>query len=179
MGARHRPRAGRPAIPPRAKLPAWLVPAVALLALVLGIAGGAIGALLVRSDSGTTTTDVIAVQKRQAAPLPADNQSVASVAQKVLPSTVQIVAEYDGKDQGATGSGFVLDGRGHIITNNHVVAQADADHGPIEIIDQDGNHSKATVIGRSTVYDLAVLDAPKTKGLKPVSHRLGPADARR
>jgi putative serine protease PepD len=158
-----------PAVPPRAKLPAWLVPAVALLALVVGIAGGAIGALLVRSDSGTTTTDVIAVQKRQAAPLPADNQSVASVAQKVLPSTVQIVAEYDGKDQGATGSGFVLDDRGHIITNNHVVAQADADHGPIEIIDQDGNHSKATVIGRSTVYDLAVLDAPKTKGLKPVS----------
>ena len=158
-----------PAIPPRAKLPAWLVPAVALLALVLGIAGGAIGALLVRSDSGTGTTDVIAVQKRQAAPLPADNQSIASVAQKVLPSTVQIVAEYDGKDQGATGSGFVLDDRGHIITNNHVVAQADADNGPIEIIDQDGNHSKAKVIGRSTVYDVAVLDAPKTKGLKPVS----------
>jgi putative serine protease PepD len=158
-----------PVVPPRAKLPAWLVPAVALLALVLGLAGGAIGALLVRSDSDPGTTDVITVQKRQAAPLPADNQSVASVAQKVLPSTVQIVAEYDGKDQGATGSGFVLDDKGHIITNNHVVAQADADNGPIEIIDQDGKHSKATVIGRSTVYDIAVLDAPRTKGLKPVS----------
>ena len=58
----------------------------------------------------------------------------------MLPSTVQIVAEYDGKDQGATGSGFVLDDKGHVITNNHVVAQADEDDGPIEIIDQDGNH---------------------------------------
>jgi putative serine protease PepD len=115
------------------------------------------------------TNDVITVQKRQAAPLPSDNQSVAAVAQKVLPSTVQIVAEYDGQDQGATGSGFVLDDKGHIITNNHVVAQAAQDHGPIEIIDQFGNHSKATVIGRSTVYDIAVLEAPKTKGLKPVS----------
>ena len=50
---------------------------------------------------------------------------VAAVAEKVLPSTVQIVAEYDGKAQGATGSGFVLDDQGHVITNNHVVAEAD------------------------------------------------------
>ena len=166
-----------PAVPPRAKLPAWLIPAVALLALVLGVAGGTIGALLVRSDSGTGTNEVISVQKREAAPLPADNQSVAAVAQKVLPSTVQIVAEYDGKDQGATGSGFVLDGKGHIITNAHLVTQANDDHGPIEIIDQNGNHSKATVVGLSTTYDLAVLEAPKTKGLRPVS--LGSADQMR
>jgi putative serine protease PepD len=154
---------------PRAKLPVWLVPMVALLALALGLGGGVIGALLVRNDDGPATHEVISVQQRQAAPLPADNQSVAAVAQKVVPSTVQIVAEYDGKAQGATGSGFVLDDKGHIITNNHVVAQAAADHGPIEIIDQSGNHSTAKVIGRSTVYDIAVLEAPKTKGLKPVS----------
>ncbi|MBV9832747.1 MAG: trypsin-like peptidase domain-containing protein [Marmoricola sp.] len=159
-----------PVLPPRAKLPAWLLPAVALLALVLGIAGGAIGAMIVNNrDGGVAAHDVISVQKREAAPLPANNGSIAAVAQKVLPSTVQIVAEYDGKPQGATGSGFVLDAKGHIITNNHVVAQADQDHGPIEIIDQDGNRSKAKVIGRSTVYDLAVLDAPKTKSLHPVS----------
>jgi putative serine protease PepD len=157
-----------PVVPPRAKLPAWLIPAVALLALVLGLAGGAIGALLVRSDNGIGTNEVITVQKRQAAPLPADNQSIASVAQKVLPSTVQIIAEYDGKDQGATGSGFVLDGKGHIITNAHMVTQANDDNGPIEIIDQFGKHSKATVVGLSTVYDLAVLEDPKVKGLRPV-----------
>jgi putative serine protease PepD len=82
---------------------------------------------------------------------------------------VQIVAEYDGKDQGATGSGFVLDSKGHIITNNHVVAQADDDNGPIDVIDQAGNHMKATVVGRSTVYDIAVLDVPKAKGLTPAA----------
>jgi putative serine protease PepD len=171
------PEPAAPAVPPRAKLPAWLIPAVALLALVLGLAGGAIGALLVRSDNGTSTNEVIQVQKREAAPLPADNQSVAAVAQKVLPSTVQIVAEYDGKDQGATGSGFVLDGKGHIITNAHMVKQANDDNGPIEIIDQNGKHSKATVVGLSTVYDLAVLEDPKVKGIRPVS--LGSANQMR
>ena len=107
----------------------------------------------------------------------ADNRSIASVASKVLPSTVQIVAEYAGKAQGATGSGFVLDDKGHIITNNHVVAEADDDNGPIDVIDQAGNHMKATVVGRSTVYDIAVLDVPKAKGLTPAA--VGSADQMR
>ncbi len=67
---------------------------------------------------------------------PADNGTIAAVAEQLLPSTVQIVAEYDGEDGGATGSGFVLDKQGHVITNNHVVADAAEDDGPIEIVDQ-------------------------------------------
>ena len=114
-------------------------------------------------DDNGSPGGVLSVERRTAAPLPADNDSIAAVAAKMLPSTVQIVAEYDGKDQGATGSGFVLDSKGHVITNNHVVAQADEDDGPIEVIDQEGNHMKATVVGRSTVYDIAVLDVPKAK----------------
>ena len=39
--------------------------------------------------------------------------------------------------------GFVLDKQGHIITNNHVVADAAEDDGPIEIVDQDGNRYDA------------------------------------
>ena len=50
-----------------------------------------------------------------------------------------------------------------------MVAEADEDDGPIEVIDQDGNHMKATVVGRSTVYDIAVLDVPKAKGLTPAA----------
>ena len=69
--------------------------------------------------------------------------SVAAVAQELLPSTVQIFAEYDGQEGGATGSGFVIDGEGHVITNNHVVEQAAEDDGPIEIVDQDGNRYEA------------------------------------
>ena len=40
----------------------------------------------------------------------------------MLPSTVQISAEFEGQRGGATGSGFVLDKQGHVVTNNHVVA---------------------------------------------------------
>ena len=80
---------------------------------------------------------------------------------------MQISAEYDGEAGGATGSGFVLDKQGHVITNNHVVEQAAEDDGPIEIVDQDGNRYDATVVGRSPVYDLAVLYAPDAKDLRP------------
>jgi putative serine protease PepD len=153
---------------PTARVPAWMLPAVAVIALVLGLTGGVIAASLM-SDNSSSPGGVLTVQRRTAAPLPADNRSIASVASKVLPSTVQIVAEYDGKAQGATGSGFVLDKRGHVITNNHVVAQAAADDGPIDVIDQDGNHMKASVVGRSTVYDIAVLDVPKAKDLEPAA----------
>jgi putative serine protease PepD len=71
----------------------------------------------------------------------------------------------------------VLDKLGHIITNNHVVAQADQDNGPIEVIDQFGNHSKATVVGRSTTYDIAVLKSEGAKKLTPAA--IGSADQMR
>ena len=160
-----------------AKVPAWMLPAVAVLATVLGLTGGVLAASVMNDDNGSSPGSVLSVERRTAAPLPADNGSIASVASKVLPSTVQIVAEYAGKAQGATGSGFVLDDKGHIITNNHVVAEADDDNGPIDVIDQDGNHMKATVVGRSTVYDIAVLDVPKAKGLTPAA--VGSADQMR
>ena len=159
---------------PRSRIPGWFWPVVAVMSLVLGLGGGAIAGALV-ANSGDP--QVLSVQRRTAPPLPADNTSIASVAEKVLPSTVQIVAEYAGKDQGATGSGFVIDDQGHVITNNHVVAQADEDQGPIEIIDHEGNHSKATVVGRSTVYDIAVLKVEAAKKLTPAA--IGSSDQMR
>ena len=102
-------------------------------------------------------------------PLEGGKTSVAAVAQQLLPSTVQISAEYEGEEGGATGSGFVLDDAGHVITNNHVVEQAAEDDGPIEIVDQDGNRYDATVVGRTPVYDLAVLYSDEAKQLKPAA----------
>src|SRR4051794_31375721 len=101
-----------------------MLPAVAVVATVLGLTGGVLGASLMNGNDDGGPGGVLTVERRTAAPLPPDNDSIAAVAAKVLPSTVQIVAEYQGKDQGATGSGFVLDDKGHVITNNHVVAEA-------------------------------------------------------
>jgi serine protease Do len=64
------------------------------------------------------------------------------------------------------GSGFVLDAEaGIIITNNHVIADADE----IEVNFSDGSKLKATLKGRDTKTDLAVLEVdPKLKKLKAV-----------
>jgi putative serine protease PepD len=101
--------------------------------------------------------------------LSAGNRSVVAVADELLPSTVQILAEYQGTQGGATGSGFVLDRQGHIITNNHVVQEADENDGLIQIVDEAGNRYDAGVVGRSAVYDLAVLYSRDARGLPPAA----------
>ncbi|MBW8750674.1 MAG: trypsin-like peptidase domain-containing protein [Propionibacteriales bacterium] len=159
---------------PTSRLPGWTWPLVSVLALVLGIAGGAVGGALVAGGDSNDNAGVLQVQRRTAPPLDADNRSIAAVSATVLPSTVQIIAEYNGKAQGATGSGFVFDKQGHVITNNHVVAEAAGDNGPIEVIDHDGRHMTATVVGRSGVYDIAVLEVKGAETLPPVA--IGSAD---
>ena len=166
---------------PRGRVPGWLWPVVSVLALVLGLIGGAVGGLVydqVTDDGpGTVSRGLAGVDTVSEAPLPDDNGSIEAVAARLLPSTVQIVAEYDGQRGGATGSGFVLDRQGHIITNNHVVVDADENEGPIEIVDQDGNRYPAEVVGRSSVYDIAVLYSDEARGLTPAA--LGSSQALR
>ncbi len=164
------PEYARPARP--RTFPLWAWPAVALLALVVGVLGGLAGGALqdeLASQRGTVDNGLDGVRTQSAAPLDADNGSVAAVAQALLPSTVQIVAEFDGQAGGATGSGFVLDREGHVVTNNHVVASAAEDDGPIVVIDHEGERHEATVVGRSAVYDLAVLAVKDAAGLEPAA----------
>jgi putative serine protease PepD len=150
-------------------------PAVAVLALVLGLAGGVAGSVVYHrtsDDAGSgsgTGAGLASTGVQTAAPIKGSRSSVAAVAQELLPSTVQISAEYEGQENGATGSGFVLDQAGHIVTNNHVVEQAAEDDGPIQVVDQDGNRFDATVVGRSPVYDLAVLFCEEAKDMKPAA----------
>ncbi len=67
--------------------------------------------------------------------------------------------------QGA-GSGFLWDTEGHIVTNFHVVYQADK----IEVVLSDQQSYEAKIVGLSPENDLAVLkiDAPK-KNFNPIS----------
>ncbi len=59
------------------------------------------------------------------------------------------------------GSGFIIDPKGVVVTNNHVIEGADE----ITVTLQDGTTLKATVIGRDTKTDLAVL---KVKPSQPL-----------
>ncbi|MBM9461494.1 trypsin-like peptidase domain-containing protein [Nocardioides sp. zg-536] len=160
-GARRRTREGA--------RPGWL--AVGAVALVLGLAGGFLGALghdALTDDSaaagfsgGLTEADLVELPPLK------EPGSVAAVAQAVLPSTVQVLAEYDGQASGATGSGWVMDGDGHVVTNNHVIASAAKGGGPIVVVDNERNRYEAKVVGRSAVYDLAILEVEDSDGLVP------------
>ena len=68
------------------------------------------------------------------------------------------------QQQGA-GSGFVWDGDGHIVTNNHVVADASK----ITVVFSDGSKYRGEVVGTDPYSDLAVvkIDAPAGK-LRPI-----------
>ncbi len=153
----------------------WVWPVVCSLALVIGALAGALGGAAYErwasepDGNGRVAGGLANTGSTSQAPLPADNGSVAAVASQVLPSTVQIVAQYEGQDDGATGSGFALDDQGHFVTNNHVVADAVENEGPIEVVDQEGNRYEAVVVGRSPTYDLAVLYVEKSPSLPPAA----------
>jgi putative serine protease PepD len=164
----------RSAAPERGRVSGWVWPLVSALALVIGVIGGVLGGAVYEnlhdhSTEGQVSGGLADSGVESRAPLRAHNRSVASVAQRLLPSTVQVLAQYQGKKDGATGSGFVLDRSGHYITNNHVVADAVEHDGPIEIVDQNGDEFTAKVVGRSPTYDLAVLYVKGAPSLPPAS----------
>jgi putative serine protease PepD len=159
--------------PARAKPSGWVWPLVCALALVVGLVGGAVGSLLIDEwdDSqgpGRVSGGLDDVDTASRAPLPGSNGSITAVAQKLLPSTVQIVADLQSEEAGATGSGFVLDRQGHVVTNNHVVAES-AGGGKIEVITSTGERFDAEVVGRSPVYDLAVLFVEDLSAARPAA----------
>ncbi len=121
-----------------------------VLALFVGVIAGSLGA----SSSGSLFGhSVNLVKSTSTIERPAG--SVAEIAQRVLPSVVSIEAE--SKDGGATGSGFVIDSSGYILTNNHVIASSVTSGGTITVRLNDGKSFAAKVVGRDSSYDLAVL----------------------
>jgi serine protease Do len=71
------------------------------------------------------------------------------------------------------GSGFVIDPSGIVITNNHVIGDAN----DIVVIFTDGRKLKATVVGKDPKVDVAVLKVESDKPLKTV--KFGDSDKMR
>jgi serine protease Do len=71
------------------------------------------------------------------------------------------------------GSGFVIDASGIIVTNNHVIGDADE----ITVIFTDGRKLKAEIVGKDPKVDLAVLRVKSDKPLKAV--KFGDSDQAR
>ncbi|QLJ05934.1 trypsin-like peptidase domain-containing protein [Streptomyces sp. NEAU-sy36] len=139
---------------PKARGRGGLVAAVLVAALVAGGLGGGLGYTLAKdNDNGGSTT--VSASDNGAAQIKRAPGTIANVAAKALPSTVTIEAEGTNGD-GGTGTGFVFDKQGHIITNNHVVADA-LDGGKLTATFPDGRKYDAEVVGHAQGYDVAVV----------------------
>ncbi|NAZ84290.1 PDZ domain-containing protein, partial [Kineococcus sp. R8] len=141
--------AGRPR---RGRAARWV--GVGSLVLALGLVGGlAGGALYDRLDSPAATYPDVSLPAPPSGTTARPAGSVAGIAAAALPSVVSLQVE--GADGEGTGSGFVLDERGFVLTNNHVVAGAR--EGGITVVFEDGVQVSGEVVGADASYDLAVV----------------------
>ena len=122
---------------------------------------------------GNGSSSPLQLTEAEAAPAyTADEQNNINVYKRVLPSVVNITSTalvfdffYGAVPQQGQGSGFILDKAGHILTNYHVIA--DANRG-IKVMLSNKREYDARVVGADKVHDLALLQINAT-GLQPVT----------
>lgn len=126
-------------------------PAVTTSNVTLAAMEGALESIYTAVNPSVVRIDVVQQQAASAQGLPFFGQQPNSPSQQFAQ---------------ATGSGFVWDKQGHIVTNNHVVDGADT----ISVIFYDGTTVSAKVVGRDPDSDLAVVqvDVPADQ-LHPVT----------
>ena len=141
------------------------------LIVLAAVCGAAVGAAQPRSDSRSNA----AVQPRavvERGPLSADERNTISVFESVSPSvvyitTVQYVRDFFSPNvtrvpQG-TGSGFVWDDQGRVVTNYHVIRGAQ--EAQVRLSDQ--RSFRAQLVGFSADHDIAVLQIDVPTALPP------------
>jgi putative serine protease PepD len=144
-----------------------------LLAAGVGAAVGAGVALQTESDPATASADSSSASVAGES-VAETTSSTAGLYKRVKDSVVEIHASSGGQADafgnrtpgGATGSGFVIDEQGHIVTNQHVVAGSDS----VTVEFSDGSEVDAQVVGTDPSTDIAVLDVNRPAAqLSPVS----------
>ena len=166
-----------------------LIIAIVVSFIVGGLSGGIIGGLSVgifsteNQVSGTSTVNKqITIQ---------ENSSTIDVVEEVSPSVVSIVITKDlseiydlydpfgfyygydtpsGETEIGGGTGFIIDASGLILTNRHVVSDAEADY---TVVTNDGTRYPAEVLGTDPFNDIGIVKIEAT-GLKAIE--LGDSD---
>jgi S1-C subfamily serine protease len=163
-----------------------LIAAAALLAAAVGGAALALGgAKLVGFGEATTTVrevirdsapgqSAVASESRSGAGL-----SIAEIYRRAAPGVVQVTTTskvegavdpffgFDVPDETrrALGSGFVIDKAGYVVTNHHVIADADT----VEVSFSNNDSMKASIVGRDPSTDLALLKVEaNSRALRPL-----------
>jgi S1-C subfamily serine protease len=125
-----------------------------LLLAVIFVVGGVAGWLFHGANSSTagTTTPTTTVT---ASALDAEREAVVA---KLRPTVVEVSVTLT--NAAALGSGVIIDGRGYIVTNNHVVSGALT----IQVVLSDGTKEPAQLTGADASNDLAVLKIAVPQG---------------
>ncbi|HEY3125700.1 MAG TPA: trypsin-like peptidase domain-containing protein [Candidatus Limnocylindria bacterium] len=145
--------------------------ALLLVGVILGgVAGGATATLLDgRAPAELVPTPVpTALATTVPVVVPAGIDPIVDVAKEMLPSVVTVVNRLPSGQQQSSGSGFVVDARGYVVTNNHVVenVRGGGAGASFDIIFSDNQTQKATLVGRDPDTDIAVLQIPARASLK-------------
>ena len=153
----------------RSRLP--IVALVLVGTLALGAGAGAVAYSVAHPSSATTVVRQVPVQTSEPA---ADSSALTpgQIYRQAYKGVVEITVSTPqqtptGKQEAqAQGSGFVIDSDGHIVTNDHVVENADS----VSVRFWNGDTYNASVVGTDPSTDLGVIkvDAPSSI-LHPVS----------
>jgi putative serine protease PepD len=153
----------------RSRLP--IVALVLVGTLALGAGAGAVAFSVAHSSPTKTVVRQVAVQSSEPT---ADSSALTpgQIYKQAYQGVVEITVSTPqqtptgNQEAQAQGSGFVIDSDGHIVTNDHVVENADS----VSVRFWNGNTYDASVVGTDSSTDLAVIkvDAPSSI-LHPVS----------
>ena len=153
-------------------------PAAAVFLSVAALAGGAGGAVVASTKDAeggaatvtTTTTASSGSTAVAGATTSSDAKTVGEVYKTASEGVVDlIVTTAQGE---AEGSGFVVDAKGDIVTNAHVVDGATS----VSVTFSDGTKAKASVVGTDTATDLAVVRVSGVSASKLHPLTLGDSD---
>ncbi len=144
---------------------------LAVLALLIGLVGGVVGRKTAEVVEAFTTSKVtLSTNGNGESPAGRFAKVAAAVEDSVV--TIQSVSDQEGMQ----GSGFVVDGRGYIVTNNHVISEAANNPSQFKttVVFNDGKEVPANLVGRDPKTDLAVLKVDNVDHLSVA--RLGDSD---
>src|SRR6185312_12193223 len=135
---------------------------LALIALVIGLIGGVVGRKTAEVAEAFTTSKVTLSTN-------GNGEGPAGRFAKVASATAGAVVTIESKSdqEGMQGSGVVIDGRGYIVTNNHVISEVAINPSKYKmtVVFNDGKEVPANLVGRDPKTDLAVIKVDNVDNL--------------
>lgn len=139
-----------------------------ILLTTLGVATG-MYIQKIRNDSNSTSINSTSDGNTS---VTSSESNIAAVAEKVGPSVVSIITKsqarsyYGTTSQEGAGTGIIVSADGYVMTNNHVIQNAN----DVVVVDSAGvQYDNVTVVGRDPLNDVAFLKIKSNATFKPAT----------